>query len=389
MSKANALRTPDVHIVADTNALYSDSVDRLLSKSLSDFILLEARPLGVVLQWHLPAVVITERKQQMLGKGLTLLESVEKLETLIDHKMGYTEDTIRLHIDKAVERQMESHSLRALDLESARVNWDSVIDAAARKLPPYSSGGKEKGFKDAVILETFMQLAEGLPRSPTSCRVFLLTNDGALGEATRARVKGLRNVGVLNDLDALRTELNAVAAHLSPDAISKLVDKAQIMFFNEPEKSGLYYKWEIAEEFNKKYSAIASERPDGFLPPSVKMNYISPPTFLRKEGQKVFFSSKIRREVTAKKRVFKELEAVPASGGASDSSLASLGFASKWSERAKLGLLEPSLWEGYEEVEKTGAHTFEVHWCATLNRQGRLISPHLTSVEHIRSAWAD
>jgi hypothetical protein len=45
-----------------------------------------------------------------------------------------------------------------------------TLDAAYRK-PPLKDGETEKGFRDRIIVETFLQLVDDSPKTPTICRI--------------------------------------------------------------------------------------------------------------------------------------------------------------------------------------------------------------------------
>src|SRR4051812_17502643 len=94
--------------------------------------------------------------------------------------------------------------LISLGLDAATVDWPALIRRAVYREPPFSTG-QEKGFRDSVLLEQFVQLASGLPRSSNSCRVHLLTSDALLTAAAVERASDWSNVSVVTDLDALRT----------------------------------------------------------------------------------------------------------------------------------------------------------------------------------------
>jgi hypothetical protein len=68
---------------------------------------------------------------------------------------------------------MEQHGLCELGIATKKVNWNEVINSAVLKLPPFEAGEKEKGFRDALILEAFSQLAEAAPKSSASARMIL------------------------------------------------------------------------------------------------------------------------------------------------------------------------------------------------------------------------
>ena len=125
-------------------------------------------------------------------------------------------------MDAAIRRQIVEHSLVEIALEPATVDWRGIISRAVSKQVPFSPGG-DKDFKDAIVLETFNQLVDRLPKSG---RILMLTSDIRLGEATKERMKGQNHVQVVSDLAALQTILNALASHIDQDTVEKIVQQA-------------------------------------------------------------------------------------------------------------------------------------------------------------------
>jgi hypothetical protein len=156
--------------VLDTNCLFTEAADKLLCSDISEFIQNDSPQLGLKISWHIPSIVKAERKHQMLERGKRLLPALSKVESLLGHALGINEEVLGSRVDDAIKRQMEQHGLCELGIATEKVNWNEVINSAVLKLPPFEAGEKEKGFRDALILEAFSQLAEAAPKSSISAK---------------------------------------------------------------------------------------------------------------------------------------------------------------------------------------------------------------------------
>ena len=102
-----------------------------------------------------------------------MLPTIERLERLLGHNLNITSDILETRVQAAVDKQVQNYSIAVHPLNPADVDWQRLmIDAAYRKAP-FQLGEKEKGFRDALILETFMQVVAATPTSRSVARVAL------------------------------------------------------------------------------------------------------------------------------------------------------------------------------------------------------------------------
>src|SRR5260370_15566186 len=145
-------------------------------------------------------------------KGLDRLQAVQKLEKRLGQSLAMTVDVIESRVDAAVSKQVVGYGLAVRALDVARVEWEQLIGDAGNRRPPFDPGQKEKGFRDAVLAETFFQVVEESPTTPRACRVVLVTGDNLLAGAVESRMAGRSNVRVLRSLEELRGWINVLVA---------------------------------------------------------------------------------------------------------------------------------------------------------------------------------
>ena len=245
MPAVRAPHAPAVHIVLDTNALFTQHEAKLLAEELSGFITAHANNIGLKATYYIPQIVKLERQAQMYGRAMQLVPNLRKIEQLLGHNLNITGEIIKSRVDGVIAQEITRHGLVEMDLDYGAVDWPSVANSAAHRIPPFSPGDTEKGFKDVLVAEAFFQLAKTLPRSPSHARIALLTGDAILGDAVRERSKSWSNVQVISDLASLRTMMTALASHLSDEAVNDILPRAKKLFFSAGDEAALYHKWGI------------------------------------------------------------------------------------------------------------------------------------------------
>jgi PIN domain len=294
---------PAVHIFLDTNALFTEAADHLIAKDLSEFIL---QFLGndLSLHWYIPSVVVGERRFQMLDRAKLLLPHIDKVERLLGHNLNITEDVLSTRVEESIKRHIENHQLNEIGFDQSAVNWQDMVRRAIERKPPFKRGDNEKGFRDAIVLETFCQRVSDLPKSLQSCRIVLLSNDERLIDAARERMEDRNNVTFASSLDDIRTMLNALTSQITQETVNTLLPKAFRLFFETENQRTIWYAAGVQDEIRNRYSDQLNQVPKGWNHVLIQSIHIgSPPTFIEKKGQRLTFSDKIIYRMQAIKYV--------------------------------------------------------------------------------------
>jgi hypothetical protein len=396
-----------VHIFLDTNALFTEVANRLVAKEISDFIL-QSLDNDLNPSWYIPSVVIGERRFQMFERAKRLLPHLEKVEQLLGHQLGISDKVLAARVDDAIKQHMDTHKLIEIGFDHLAVDWQDMVRKSVERKPPFKQGDNEKGFRDAIVLETFCQRVSNLPRSPQICRIVLLSNDGLLVEAARERMGDRNNVTFANDLDAVRTILNALASQITQEAVSALLPMAENLFFTPENRRTLL------DKIQSQYSNELRNVPKGWSSVAVKaVHILSPPTFIEKKGQKLTFSNRVVFHMEATKYVQSTIDynrllsalkgpsglavtpnvAHPFSGSTAREDLLGLWSASDvkgssgTSSLAGLGMLGAMPPEQRQEVKCEGETVFEATWSAILTAKGKLTRAQLQKVDYKETNW--
>src|SRR4029077_13322275 len=129
--------------------------------------------------------------------------------------------------------------------------------------PPFQMGEKEKGFRDAIILETFLQLVDGASSNRSTTRLVLVSNDGLLREATLLRIGESNNVHILESIDALKGLINTLGSSVDEKYIAQITDLAADLFFKKDVENSLYYKWGVYNGLQNALKAANLNLPSG------------------------------------------------------------------------------------------------------------------------------
>lgn len=159
-------KKPELKVVFDTNVLWTGSASDLLKQEVSELIEANSQHSDLAISWYLPEIVRHERQFQMLTQSLELLPSIQKLERLLGHNLNINEGIIKQRVNEAIESQITKLGINVIRLDTARVEWRDLILNAAYRRPPFSQGPKEKGFRDALVVEAFLQLVSDSQSRP-------------------------------------------------------------------------------------------------------------------------------------------------------------------------------------------------------------------------------
>lgn len=286
-------------IVLDTNQLYTGSASDLLKEEVKKIIEETQKHSDVVIEWYLPEVVLLEREYQMLNAAINLLPSIRKLEKLLGHNLAINEAILESRVKDVIKKQTDTLGIKRIKPDFNNVDWGKVVEDAVFRRPPFERGKKEKGFRDAIIAETFLELSTVSPKSPGSCRLVLVTNDNLLSDAINERSRKSKNMNVLNSLEELRNFINTLVSKVTEEFVNKIRQIANDFFFDKDNDTCLYRQHEIRKKIIEDFRTKLDELPKNADEVKIISWYIGIPRFLGKRGQKVKWLSTVSAESEA------------------------------------------------------------------------------------------
>jgi len=298
--KGHRARKSQLRVVFDSDTLFvvgsaSDLVRQEVANLISD-----ARYPDLDIFWYLPEIGRHERQYQMQAEALKFRSAIDKIERLLGHNLALTDEVLLQHVKTRIEEKEKELRLQEIKLEHGLVDWPKLIHAAAYRNPPFEAGSKEKGFRDALVAESFLQLLATSPKTPSLCRVVLVTADNLLTQAVKERITDSPNASVLATVEELKGLINTIVSNAGEEFIAQLKPKAAKLFFvSSDEKETVFYKEKIDDRLEEKFKSELQAKPEGT---SYRKNgtwLIDKPNFSRKEGRRIFWTSRIEIEMEA------------------------------------------------------------------------------------------
>lgn len=326
----------------------------------------------------------------MIKSGVKLLDSVEKIERLINHNLNITQTIIEERVDSNIKTQLSEKSIETIELDISEVSWNDLINNALKRSPPFEDNKSEKGFRDSLILESFIQLVNNSPKTPSICRIAMVTEDALLLEALEKRTQLNTNIKFCKNLEELESFINILVSKMEESKVTEISSLASLMFFNNKDNCGLYYDENIRDQINNRYKNILEKKPD-LIASSVQQGtwFISNVNFVKKEKQRFWWSSPIRIEMSSQKWTS---SAVGRSGSANTMHERSLYPKSQSLLDIITSTSNPNIPNINSPIpvlseHKKGEIKFEIVWSVTLNVKGKLINPKIEEIKYIETNW--
>lgn len=390
-------KQPRLLVVFDTSALYTQTASSLVKDSLKSLISENSNHSDLNIQWYIPNVVVAERRYQMMDKASDLLPNLGKLEKLMGHGFGVAEDTLELHVNNAISRELKEIGFKVLDLSTDIVDWNDIIHRSVTRLPPFEAGEKEKGFRDAVIGQCFLQLHAKSAATPTVCRLALVTNDKRLRNYVEVLTTESKNIRLLDSLEELENLINTIVSTIPEEFVAELTKKANKLFFEKENQKSFYYSKNIQESIEQQYDKEMSEKQNDNQLREGGTWWLSKPIFLKKEKQQLYWSTTIEVDFTLYHFFNRPVEKSISSGPKVGSKLTSSGTVMD-SSRHRSGIGSRILGGGLlshtiltdsvapeKIIDYQGADKFEVYWKTSLSTAKNLTAPKLEKIVYMGS----
>lgn len=381
-----------LRVVFDTSVLFTGSASDLVRQEVAELVRTSVFP-DVEIAWYLPDIVRHERQYQMQVKAIEFLPSVAKVERLLNHRLNITEEILLERVEKTVTESQRTLGLLGLPVQPERIDWARLTNDAVYRRPPFEAGEKEKGFRDALVLESYMQLVEDSPKTPQACRVVLVTGDSVLAEAATVRTRERKNTKIVSSLEELKGLINTLVSEVNEEFVAALTPKAARLFFVKGDQNTFYYKESIRKKIAAQFDPELRAVPEGAGRRTNGQWFIYKPTFVRKDGQRVFWSTRIEIECEARKKA-EEINwtnlgrgAVGGLGDFGSLAVAPSKKSSSFSEALRMVGTTPGIFSSLPSVAYKGRDSFSVGWSSELTTSTGLRKPRIEELKHLETRW--
>ena len=258
MNKLEKERPGPIKIVVDTSALWHEDKSVAVSPKFDEFWDLYSSDFELTL--FIPSVVRGELLYQHTKQALTALgranKSLDNVSSVTNRNYSHrvTEKRVTREVEKKLDSWIQSKSAAVLSVPSDKIVWSDVVDASIWRKPPFSpteDKKSEKGFRDALILETVAEFCtvdfDGDP-------IYFLCEDNLLRDTARDRLSDHEGFEVYEQVEDLRSYLTLYMESIESAFVQKILSRATSKFFDSNDHSTLYFKAEIADRLEKAHS---------------------------------------------------------------------------------------------------------------------------------------
>ncbi|WP_296650412.1 PIN domain-containing protein [Paraburkholderia sp.] len=377
-------------VVFDTNAIFNKEFDALVSQATRDVIAQHSNHGDLGVRWVIPEIVRGEREYQMRNEYRGISSHVTRAESLFGQEWGITQEAVEQRIAARITEELTAQRIEVVPCDTGRVDWADVMRRACFREPPFERGQTEKGFRDAVVCETFVQLATDLVGGDTAV---LVSNDRLIKQYIESRgVQGNR-ARVVDDLKALDDEIQLRVANVDENTQALIEQSAQRLFYpggNPVDPRCLWKREELYEKIMVQFGERLKQVPMGFEYVFIG-HEIWNPRLASKNGGRVHFES-----VYAVESGFRYW--VPAANVSQDTPVNQLASLANLSpdgqpvanqQVSTLGLLgwlqTPAAgeWKQYPKGEKD---KISIRWSATFSRHRTLTHATIDAIDFVTAA---
>ncbi|MFT4797481.1 MAG: hypothetical protein ACI9W1_000901 [Candidatus Azotimanducaceae bacterium] len=384
-----------VDVFVDTNIIFSKSACYLISKSVVDFVDEMKGIEGLRLNWSMADMVINERRYQMNRAAHEITKHAETFERLTGSQLNFNENTINIGIESIINQAIKEMGIQLLVPNYSEISLEEIAQKSAGRLLPFEHVEKnEKGFRDAIIGETFLQHYQASKEN--SSLFAFVTRDAAL----RKWIKDLKldNVRPLEDLGQLESLINILLSEQSEETIKSVLPTAQKLFFQSDSESGLYRTADIRNKILTNYASELNDKLSTYSFTDRRTNgtwYISPPIFKKRDRNTITWISPLEIGF----EIIEEQIQIPNTSSTEINVLSQL-YKNDYPATANLTASEylyrqigqPNVLNYHDSsaplysptyiTKKVGRERFEVQWTAELENQSDLGNPQYIGVSY-------
>jgi hypothetical protein len=276
MPKVKLEPVPEHIVIPDTNILWdkdktnsvSEEFDQFWSKN-SDLI---------PLRLYIPEVVIGELQFQQATSAIKLADTasdnISNLSKITKgkYKISIDHSKIRSQVGDKIKKWLAGHSGQIIKTPVSTINWDHLIENAIWRNPPFTFDHKdkanEKGFRDALILETVCQACDIRKGDPSN--IVFICNDNLLRNAVSSRQKHNGSLLLFESIPDFEGYIKLTQQSLTDKFVKSIQVHAKAKFYSPDDKSSIYYRDNIRRDIIRTFaedlsSVLTQPKPTSLL----------------------------------------------------------------------------------------------------------------------------
>lgn len=260
MPKIRRKPPPQHLVIVDTNILW-DKDKKLPVSPMFDTFWGKNSPL-LPMTLYVPHVVMGELHFQQTTSALKALgvitESFQELTGITQASYGHkcNEATIRNQVRAKLDRWLKSLGGAELATPVAHIDWAAVVENAVWRKPPFTFDPKdqknEKGFRDAVILET---VAHACATAKADDLVIFICNDYLLRTTAELRLKASKKFLAFESLADFESYIQLTQQEFTNEFVKSIQSHARNKFFLKGDPACIYTKSDLGKRILTDFAA--------------------------------------------------------------------------------------------------------------------------------------
>lgn len=260
MPKVRRVPLPIHVVVPDTNILWdkdkknpvSPDFDAFWKKNIPRIRLTLAVPEVVCGELHFQQATSAIKAAESVSEQIGLVSGITnvKYETRLDHQK------IRKQVGDKLQKWVKGLNGVVIKTPVESIDWSKLVQDAIWRKEPFTFAPKdkdgEKGFRDALILETLLCVCE--ENKEKSNNVVFLCNDFLLKTAAENRLKQNSKVLIFESLTEFDAYIKLTQQQLTDKFVKSIRHHARSKFFTADDRSTIYYRDNIKQAIKEKYA---------------------------------------------------------------------------------------------------------------------------------------
>lgn len=261
MPKIKLEPVPKHIVIPDTNILWDKDKKNAVA---SDFEQFWQRSSSVIpLKLVIPEVVLGELQFQQATSGIKCATSISEQ---MSELTGITQKKYEINLDHARIRKQVGEKLKKWVASRAgtifstpltTINWGQLHEDAIWRNPPFTFDPKdkdnEKGFRDALILETVCAICED--NIGFGINIVFLCNDHLLRKTTEVRQKNNKALLTFESILDFESYIKLTQESLADKFVKSIQAHARSKFYSPNDKACIYFRDNIRQAINEKFAA--------------------------------------------------------------------------------------------------------------------------------------
>ena len=253
--------SPPIHeVVVDTNILWDKNKKNAASpefdlfwKSSLSLIPLQLRVPEVVFgELHFQQTTSANKLCSIVKEGLIELSGIAEF----NYAPKVEEQKVKVQVGQKINKWLKALGGTVVTTPFGLINWSELIENAIWRKPPFTFDPKEKdsekGFRDALILETVVSIAKS-SNSKNHTTIFL-SNDFLLRTTAEARLKGDKTFLAFESISDFQSYIQLTQQELTDKFVKSIQGRARTKFYTVNDRESLYLKEDLRQQIRNKFN---------------------------------------------------------------------------------------------------------------------------------------